>query len=444
MKTSAKRWVKLAAITSVVALGSLGLSGCSGSGSSGVQKLTFTNFYTGSDLATLRSMVKKFNSTHKNIVVSNQAIDGNTLQTQLPNQVAAGKAPDVVMGNDLTLGQWAAQGALYNFSSPDLSTMKVSKSDYLSNFWNWGTQSGKLYGIPFGSTATAMYYNKTLMQAKGISKPPTTLAELISDGQKCTVDKAGVTSGHPGFDASNVATYGLGLPIEWGAQMGDSVLAQVGGSLTNSSYAPTLDTEEGQKAISLVQDLTTKHAISPANLGWQTDLANFKAGHSCFMQNGVWELSDIKASGLKWGITTIPTMGEKPSMWAGAAWLVLPKQRSSYDSAKRSGALTFISWMTSQQGSLQWTESGNLTVRPDVLSSSEYKSRPIAVIANALSTAYVPTGFPWVSQVQNPWASAYSKVLAGKAQPAAALTAAQKDSEQEVASARQNYPNFKP
>lgn len=439
----------------VVALAACGTSGdtsatggpsASGGAPGGATvELTFDNFYTGSDIATMNTLVDAFNAANPGIHVTSEAIDGNTLTSQIPSQVAAGQAPDVLATHDISLPQLAGAGALQVLASDDLSSAGVSKDDYFSNIWDYGTQGGDLYGVPFGATGAVMFYNNTLMKQSGVDAPPTDYDSLVAAGQQCTADAAGKHPTDAGFDPSTIATYGVGIDggVEEAAPTGVSVLAQEGGSLWNDSYDPAFDSDAGKLALTTLTGLIDTEHISPAALTYSADIANFRGGKSCFMFTGPWEYQGNKDAGLDFGIAPFPQIGSKTyAAWGGAAWLSLPKQPDSYGADKHAAALKFVAWMTGSEGSLMWTKSGNLPARPDVANGSDYASSPTVEVAKKLDSLFIPTGFPWIAELNNGWSTAYVDVLSNGTDPSAALSGAAADAKQNVDSARPNYPEF--
>ncbi len=57
-------------------------------------------------------------------------------------------------------------------------------SNLIPKFLNDGRYQGTDYGIPFTTSTRALYYNKKIFAAAGISSPPTTWAELQADAAK--------------------------------------------------------------------------------------------------------------------------------------------------------------------------------------------------------------------------------------------------------------------
>jgi multiple sugar transport system substrate-binding protein len=407
-------------------------------------ELTFTNFYTGPDLAIIESMLKQFNSDHPNIAVKNNAIAGDTEISELPQLVAAGKASDVEAHHDFGFPQLAPRGVFVEFTPDMLSSMGITRDQYFPNIWDLGTVSQKVYGIPWGATAVVTYYNKTLMQKMGVTAVPTNRDELLAAGKSCTTDAVGKHPGDAGFDSNNLSTYGVGIPITFGSLIGAGVLKSNGGNLWDSSYNVAFNSPQAAEALQFMSDLSAKYSIAPAKVGWEDDIANFRAGKSCFALTGAWELKGNQdTQGLSFGVARFPKLGTvQDAAWGGAAWLTLPKQPSSYDKNKRAAAVEFVKWMTSQPGSLAWTKSGNLSARPDVANSPDYANNPMVETAKKLDLLYIPSGFPWIGQVNDGWNNAFNSVMIGTKAPADALTENATEAQKNVEQAKPNYPNF--
>jgi multiple sugar transport system substrate-binding protein len=377
-------------------------------------------------------------------VVKNNAIAGDTQISELPQLVAAGKASDVEAHHDFGFPQLAPRGVFVELTPDLLSTMGITSDQYFPNIWDLGTVSKKVYGVPFGATAAVTYYNKTLMQKMGVSAVPTNRDELLTAGKSCTTDAAGKHPGDAGFDANNLDTYGVGIPITFGSLIGAGVLKSNGGSLWDSTYNVAFNSPQATDTLQFLSDLSAKYSIAPAKVGWEADIANFRAGKSCFALTGAWELKGNQdTQGLDFGVARFPRLGTaQDAAWGGAAWLTLPKQPNSYDKNKRAAAIEFVKWMTSRAGSLAWTQSGNLPARPDVANSPEYASNPMVETAKKLDGLYIPSGFPWIGQVNDGWNNAFNSVMIGTKTPGDALAANAAEAQKNVEQAKPNYPNF--
>jgi multiple sugar transport system substrate-binding protein len=87
--------------------------------------------------------------------------------------------PDIMEGNPAP--PYAQSGLIYP-ASDVLSPSTVS--NLIPKFLKDGQYQGTNYGIPFTTSTRAMYYNKKIFAAAGISAPPKTWADLQSDAAK--------------------------------------------------------------------------------------------------------------------------------------------------------------------------------------------------------------------------------------------------------------------
>ena len=95
----------------------------------------------------------------------------------------------------------------------------------------WKGNDGKQYGLPKDLDTIGMFYNKEMAAAAGVTQEQLDTMEWNpTDGgtyeqtiAKLTVDANGVHGDQPGFDKTNVKTYGLGLAGSGGALRPDPV-----------------------------------------------------------------------------------------------------------------------------------------------------------------------------------------------------------------------------
>ena len=117
------------------------------------------------------------------------ASKGSNIDTVLEAAVAGGAPPDVALIPDPgTLQTLAGQGKL-----TDLTSILGGLTSNYGSAWNTlASYKGKLYGVWFkGANKNTIWYNPAEFAAAGISTPPTTWEELITDAG--TLKAAGVT-----------------------------------------------------------------------------------------------------------------------------------------------------------------------------------------------------------------------------------------------------------
>jgi ABC-type glycerol-3-phosphate transport system substrate-binding protein len=140
--------------------------------------------------------------------------------TDWTNALTSGKGgPDITeLGNTDTPGV-AGQGALADIAS-DVSSWS-SGSDLIKGNLANDTVGSKVYAVPWFGGVRGIWYNKDQFAKAGISSPPATWAQLVSDAKA-------LMKAYPG-------TYGLGAPSDdsnaivsfiWGA--GGQVAVQSG------------------------------------------------------------------------------------------------------------------------------------------------------------------------------------------------------------------------
>jgi len=107
------------------------------------------------------------------------ASKGSNIDTVLEAAVAGGAPPDVALIPDPgTLQTLAKQGKI-----TDLTSILGGLTSNYGSAWNTlASYNGKLYGVWFkGANKNTIWYNPALFTAAGISSPPTTWEQLLTD-----------------------------------------------------------------------------------------------------------------------------------------------------------------------------------------------------------------------------------------------------------------------
>jgi len=182
-------------------------SGAPKASKASVVNITWETMWSGATLTLLNEMTTAFNKTHPGIHVTESNIPSATGDAKLLSQIAAGDPPNVFTEWNPVLGEYAADGSI-------LPMTPYLKGKY-AGFEKWeyplaastGTYKGQLYAIPMSMNSWALYYNKSMLKAAGISSPPKTLAQLDADSAKEWVMDNGklVQTGlYPGTDGAGL------------------------------------------------------------------------------------------------------------------------------------------------------------------------------------------------------------------------------------------------
>jgi multiple sugar transport system substrate-binding protein len=179
-----------AAATSAAALVALG--GCSSSGSStpsssGSSGSVTLHFYgadygTGPANSTTKywdAVATAFHAANPNVTVDVQTVDWTDFPTKVATLIQNKQYPDILEGNPAP--PYAQSGLIYP-TSDILSQSTIS--NLIPKFLKDTEYQGTAYGVPFTTSTRAMYYNKKIFAAAGISSPPKTWAELQTDAAK--------------------------------------------------------------------------------------------------------------------------------------------------------------------------------------------------------------------------------------------------------------------
>ncbi|MFI9559854.1 extracellular solute-binding protein [Nonomuraea endophytica] len=133
-----------------------------------------------------KEVVAEFEKANPNIKVQVTVINWNDIDKQVATMVQNGQAPDILQTGDYS--GFVKDGLLHKVEeivSPNV------QQDLLAKFAEFGKVDGAAYGLPFVSSARALFYNKELFEKAGIAEPPKTWDELKAAAEK--LKKSGVS-----------------------------------------------------------------------------------------------------------------------------------------------------------------------------------------------------------------------------------------------------------
>ena len=269
----------------------------------------------------LNQMQKEFEAANPDIKLKFTYVPFGELVSRTLQMAAVRKPPGISAIDNPDVLRVAKAGILKDISA-DVAKMKVWEDIYPGPKAAV-SDGGKVFGIPIGSNSLALYYNKKMLTDAGVTAPPKTWAELTETATKTTKSPVyGIA-----FSAINdeQATW------QW-----EPFLWSNGGSLTD------LGSEKAKEALQLWVDWVKKGVASKEVVNWNQENvpSQFIGGRAATMVMGPWQLSNVKKSGVDFGIVTIPVPkeGEKPVVpLGGEVWCVLKG-----DSKVEQAAVKFI------------------------------------------------------------------------------------------------------
>ena len=269
----------------------------------------------------LNQMQKEFEAANPDIKLKFTYVPFGELVSRTLQMAAVRKPPGISAIDNPDVLRVAKAGILKDISA-DVAKMKVWEDTYPGPRAAV-TDGSKVFGVPIGSNSLALYYNKKMLTDAGVTAPPKTWAELTETATKTTKSPVyGIA-----FSAINdeQATW------QW-----EPFLWSNGGSLTD------LGSEKAKAALELWVDWVKKGVASKEVVNWNQENvpSQFIGGRAATMVMGPWQLSNVKKSGVDFGIVTIPVPkeGEKPVVpLGGEVWCVLKG-----DSKVEQAAVKFI------------------------------------------------------------------------------------------------------
>jgi ABC-type glycerol-3-phosphate transport system substrate-binding protein len=334
----------------VLAGAAAGVAGCGSSGSSSASastapaKLTVWRMGASvpSQVTWMNGVVAQFHQQfpqYKKTKVVVDWIPWTDRTTDWTNALTSGKGgPDVTeLGNTDTPGV-AAQGALTDITT-EVKAWKDSPGIIAGNLAN-DTISGSNYAVPWFGGVRGIWYRTDEFTKAGITAPPVTWAQLVSDAKL-------LMAKYPG-------TYGLGAPSDytnaivsfiWGA--GGQVAVQ-----KNGKWVAELNSPQAEAGIKFYADLLLTEHVSPSKYIGETELGapgatsggtdeDFAKGTLDMYIDGPWAESSLEAVSTKyqsdWASFPIPSEnGPNPApAFAGGSdlgvWAKSPNKTAAWD-----------------------------------------------------------------------------------------------------------------
>ena len=357
--------------------------------------LTWETMWSGPTLLLLKQMTTAFNASHPGIVVTETNIPSATGDAKLSSQIAAGDPPSIFTEWNPVIGEYAAAGSI-------ISMNPFLKGAY-KNFKSWeyplaaatGTYKGQLVGIPMSLNSWALYYNKSILKAAGITSPPTTLAQLTADQAKEWVIKGGKLQQIGMYPGANGFEY---FATFFGALNCFNSAGQYDYANTKTCPGATkvMDWLTNFKPYPYAQ-VNSMNATYGAVAGGDDD--PFVAGKEGFNMDGPWEgaqnVPDANpAMEGNFGVVPFPGTVAGPSTIGQGNFNIIPKGASD-----PAAAFEFITWLAGFNN-VKFTanmdpQGGWVPASPQIAAAPAYQN-------------YVKK-FPWMSTYLEQMSSKYSQ-----------------------------------
>lgn len=237
-------------------------------------------------------VAKDFEAANSGYKVDVQVINWNDIDKNVKNMIAAGNEPDV-----LQTGGYADKVADDLLYKVDDVLSPATKANIVPAFAKAGEAKGAAYGIPWVSSSRVLFYNKKVFSAAGITKAPTTWAEVADAAKKIKDKKAADTP--------------YALPLGPEETQGESMIWEMGnnGGYTDAAGKYTINSPANVETFKWLQDNLVKPGLTypnPASTDRKTAFADFAAG-KVGMMNGHPSVVQMATEGkVEYGVATIP------------------------------------------------------------------------------------------------------------------------------------------
>ncbi|MBE0410194.1 MAG: maltose/maltodextrin ABC transporter substrate-binding protein MalE [Anaerolineales bacterium] len=257
---------------------------------------TLTIWVDGGRVQAITDMGKQFTEAY-NVPVAVQELGFGDVRDQLKIAGPPGEGPDIIIGAHDWLGELVTNGLLEPLDLGD----KAQSFDPVS--LQAFTYNGQLYGVPYAVEAIALVYNKDVSP-----EPPMTWEEMKEIARNLQ-EQGDVEQGYVLHQGDPYHTY----PIITG--FGGYVF----GRTEDDSYNPEDLGLDNPGAIAAAEEIDSmiKEGLLRKDVNYEIMMTLFKEGKSAFFIGGPWTLTDLRSSGVNYGIAKIPTMEQTPRPFVG-------------------------------------------------------------------------------------------------------------------------------
>lgn len=328
------------------------------------------------------------------INVKVQAISED-LQGSFVTADAAGNGPDVVVGAHDWIGNLVQNGAIEPLNlAPD------ELSGYSEKAVQATTYDGKLYGVPYGIEALALYRN----------------TDVVPD-EPATMDDA-IAAGEDAVRAGKVES-ALNLPV---GELGDAyhmepILTSLGGYIFKYDPDTGYDAsdvgigKEGSIAAAKKISELAKAKVLRTSISGDNSIALFTSGKAAYLVSGPWALADVKKAGFEYAIQPLPGFqGAEPAApFMGAQAFMVAANGANKDIAQE-----FVNNGVNSEEAMQTLfEETQLPPAMTAVQDS-VDDADIKVFTDAANAGAPMPAIPAMAAVWEPLGKAYSAIVSGK------------------------------
>ena len=193
--------------------------------------------------------------------------------------LAAGNTPDVIEMGNTEMVKYMAAGAFADITASKGSF--ANSANWLAGLAKSGMYGGKVYGVPYYAGSRVVTYRTDLFKKAGISKPPTSLAQFLTDA-KILSAKNKQKGFSPVYIAGTDWYFAMSFVYDFGGQIAATSHGKWVGTLdSQQSIAGLTAYKNFWKTVSKASPTTDENTPPPYNV-YSQGLASAIVGPSWF------------------------------------------------------------------------------------------------------------------------------------------------------------------
>jgi len=324
MKMNFKKMIAIAACS--VALMST-LAGCgsgkqTNSATSSSDPVTLTySIWDKNQKPGMEAIAKAFHEKNPNITVNVEVTPWDQYWTKLDAGASSGTLPDVFWMHSNSFLKYASNDMLMDVTDKLKNSKEVQLDKFPKDLVQLYTIKDKNYAIPKDYDTIALWYNKTMFDAKGISYPDATWDwnKLLEVAQKLNDPAKGI--------------YGFLSPVD-AQQNYYNLIGQNDGTILSADKKKSgYDSAATKEAIQFAVDLSQKYKVSPTVQQFADTSRDqyFESGRAAMAFFGSWMVSEFKANEYmtkNCDVAIIPFGKKKATMYNGLGNAVSAKTKN--------------------------------------------------------------------------------------------------------------------
>jgi len=364
------------AILAVMLAVSLALAGCSKSEEERTQEgdgkktsdkpvtLTLWGGYPEVDPWFLK-MADEYRKDHPNVTVQISSFPLRDYEKKVAAALPSNTAANIIT-LDPYLAVRYANGDMLAKAPDDLANMVLRNGIYPEEISKRSVFNGTVYGVPYMSGKTAIYYNKKMFEEAGLKEPPKGPEQFLEYAIKTAKRDA----------SGKLVRAGQSLRLSGGGSgVGEKfwiIMTNFGGTIVKEvspgKYKAGYDNEAGLKTLKLYVDMVHKYKTDDPTL--KHDAEAFELEQAAFFLRESWVIDDIAKKAPNLPYDTAPL--SKGNVLTSTNFYVTNTDKSVNDTA-----WDFIRFMMKPENHKQMVEmSGWLPAREDLKMDDFFAKKP--------------------------------------------------------------------